>query len=197
MRYLVSCLLLFAAVGPAHAGPPTLKDANERLLRGNYAEARGLFEAAAKQNKVVAAIGINRAWQSEGQYDKALAVLDAALKDEPANADLLAHRAELLFLRGRWEDAEKAVQASLKQDKDQFLSHWVLAQLYRDRGDFKKSGEELLWFIRTYAKQGDNIRDPDQLLLVCRAELERARGDKRLVEQFDVVLNDLLTPLGK
>ena len=35
------------------------------------------------------------------------------------------------------------------------------------------------------------------LLLVCLAELERARGDKRLVDQFEVVLNDILTPLAK
>ena len=32
---------------------------------------------------------------------------------------------------------------------------------------------------------------------MCLAELERARGDKRLIDQFDVVLNDLLRPLAK
>ena len=80
------------------------------LLRGNYAEARDLFEELAKQpqHRASATLGIGRAWQSEGQYDKALAAVDSALKDLPASADLLAGRAEILYSRGRWDEAEKA-----------------------------------------------------------------------------------------
>ena len=83
------------------------------------------------------------------------------------------------------------------RDKEQFLAHWVLAQLCRDRGDFKKAGEELLWFVRAFAKHGDRLIEPDQILLVSLAELERSRWDRRLTDQFEVVLKDLLAPLAK
>jgi len=199
MRYFSACLLCGLALAPTHAGAPSLKDAQDRLLRGNYAEARELYEALAKEakHKIAAAVGISRTWQNEGEYDKALAVLDAAIKDAPTSAELLANRAELLYLRGRWDDARQAVNDALEQDQDQFLAHWILAQLHRDHGDFKKASEELVWFVRTFAKREGSLNDPDQILLVCLAELERARWDKRLLDQFEVVLHDLLAPLAK
>jgi cellulose synthase operon protein C len=199
MLYLRACLLIVFGVAPVDSGEPSWKDAQQRLLRGNYAEARELFEILAKQPqyKVAAVNGISRALQSEGEYDTALAVLDAALKDAPRSANLLAARAEVFYLRGRWDEAQKAAKDSLAVDQDQFLAHWVLAQLHRDRGDFKKAGEELIWFVRAFAKHEDSINDPDRIMLVCLAELERARWDKRLLDQFDVVLNDLLTPLAR
>jgi cellulose synthase operon protein C len=199
MRCVYAFWLILCALAPAPAGEPSLQDAQQRLLRGNYAEARELFEALAKkpQHKVAAAIGLSRTWQSQGEYYKAQGALDLALKENPTSADLLAHHGDLLFLRGRWEDSEKAAKDALSQHPDQFLAHWTLARLYRDRGDFKKAGEELVWFIRAYAKRDGNLNDPDQVLLVSLAELERARWDKRLIDQFEVVLNDLLTPLAK
>ena len=85
MRYLPLCLLSLLALAPAYGQPPTWKDAEQRLLRGNYAEARELFELLGKepQNKTAAAIGLCRAWQSEGGYDKALDIVDAAIKNDP------------------------------------------------------------------------------------------------------------------
>jgi len=199
MRYLWACLLCILAVASARGGEPSWKDAQQRLWRGNYTEARGLFETLAKEprHKIAAAIGISRTWQSVGEYDKALAVLGATLEDVPKSADLLAVRAELLYIRGRWDDAQKDAKDALTQDQDQFLAHWILAQLHRDRGDFKKAGEELVWFVRAFAKHEGSLSDPDRILLVGLAELERARWDKRLLDQFQVVLNDLLTPLAK
>src|SRR4051794_37074700 len=108
MRYLCACLLALNAVSLSHADGPTLQEARLRLLRGNYEEAREQYAALAKEPKhqVAATVGLSRAWRSEGEYDKALAALDAALKDHPKEADLLAGRAEILYTRGRWDDAE-------------------------------------------------------------------------------------------
>src|SRR5437868_2875011 len=114
MRYFCACLLALNAVSLAAAGP-TLKEARVRLLRGNYEEAREQYAALAKEPKhaIAAAVGISRAWQSEGEYDRALAALDAALKGHPKEADLLAGRADILYTRGRWDDAEKVAKDAL------------------------------------------------------------------------------------
>ena len=59
-----------------------------------------------------AAIGLSRAWDGEGQYDKSLLAIDSALKEAHDNADLQARRAEILYQRGRWEEAGKAAAAA-------------------------------------------------------------------------------------
>src|SRR5262249_10841725 len=134
MRYLSACLVALAAASLARAGGAPLKEARERLLRGNYGEAREHYADLAKDPKhpAAAAVGTSRAWQAEGQYDKALAALDTALKDNPKSADLHAARAEVLYARGRWDDAQDAARQALKISRDEnFLAHWVLARLHR------------------------------------------------------------------
>ena len=42
----------------------------------------------------------------QGDYEKASRVVDDALQDLAKNADLLAKRSEILYLRGQWEAAE-------------------------------------------------------------------------------------------
>jgi cellulose synthase operon protein C len=199
MRYLSAFLAIVCSVPSAHGQGVTLQEARQRLLRGNYAEARAHFEALAKDTKykVAATVGIYQCFLSEGEYDKALAVVDAALKADPDLAALETRRGEVLYLRGRWDDAEKALDGALSHDKEQFLAHWIRAQIYRDRGDLKKAGDDLVWFVRTFANRGENITDPEELLLVGLAEVERARWDKRLLDSFRVVLNDVWTPLFK
>src|SRR6185503_5519315 len=92
-----SLLLSLVCVSLVPAQGPTLKEARQRLLRGNYGEAQDLYTELAKQpqHRAVATIGLSRAWQSEGEYDKALAVVEAALKELPKHADLLARQAEV------------------------------------------------------------------------------------------------------
>ena len=187
-----------AGPGRGHLAPAqeaSLKEARERWLRGNYEEARELYQDAAKDAKLRngAAIGLSRCAQSIGEYDKALEAIDTALKASARNPDLLARRAELLHLRGKWEDAEKAADEAVKLKADCFLARWVLAQLYRDRGDMKKADAACRWFVRTFTDRSDNdkdITDPDELLLVGLAGAENARWNK-LSDQFEFILNDV------
>jgi len=201
MRYALAFFLALVGISQAVADAPTLQEARRRLLRGNYAEARALYTALAKEpaHRARAAVGLSHAWQSEGEYDKALEVLDAALKTLPADADLLAGRAELLYFRGRWEEALKAATQALNGDKDHFLARWIQAQIYRDRGELDRAEKELLWFVRTYTARSNNdqdITDPDQLLLVGLAGLEHARWH-HLSDQFDFILNEVYADAGK
>jgi tetratricopeptide (TPR) repeat protein len=195
MRLLAAWLLVISVSPLFAADAPTPATARQRWLRGNYAEARGQYEALAKdaKTKSLAVVGISRCWQSEGEYDKALAVVDSALKESARDAELLARRAELLFLRGRWKDADDAAAAALKISKDNFLARWVRAELLRDRGEQKKADDEMRWFVRTYSERSNadmDIKDPDELLLVGLAGAENARWHN-LSEQFRVILNDV------
>src|SRR5438876_5579900 len=75
MKYVSPCLCLLGMIVPAAAADgPTLKEARQRWLRGNYEEARGKYETLAQdaKQKVPATIGLSRALQSQGEYDKAL-----------------------------------------------------------------------------------------------------------------------------
>ena len=87
---LIACLTL---AGFVHA-QPTLKEARQEWLQGNYAEASEMFEALVKDAKQrhVATLGLSRALESQGEYDKAQQALEMLLKDTPKNAELIAAR---------------------------------------------------------------------------------------------------------
>jgi tetratricopeptide (TPR) repeat protein len=194
-KHLLACSFLLGFLPLVHAAPPTLKEARERWLRGNYGEARELFETLAKDDKLrpAATVGVSRVLESEGEFEKALEVVTAALKDHPKDARLLARQAELLYIRGRWDEAEKAANAAIEAHKDQFLARWVRAQIYRDRSDFKKADAECKWFVRTYSQRDDKddpIKDPEELVLVGLAGAENARWNN-LPDQFDFIVNEV------
>ncbi len=187
-RSLCASLILLGLVGVPEAafGEPTLKDARVRWLAGNYKEAEDQYKELAKkpQNQPAAAIGLSRALQSQGQYDEALSVL--MVEGHGKSADLQARRAELLYLRGRWDEAEKAAGLA---GKDHFLGRWVIAQVARDRGDLKKAEQEMAWFVKTYNAR-DDIKDPEDLLLIGLAAAERARWNK-IADEFQTILSDM------
>ena len=187
------------------ADAPTLQDARLRWLKGNYEESLSLYEDLAKDAKLKteATVGQSRALESVGEYDKALDVVEAALKDVPKEAPLLARQAELLYLRGRWDDAEKAANAAIDASKPEepahFLGRWVRAQIYRDRGDMTNADKEFRWFVRTYtdrSNKDDDIKDPEELLLVGLAGSENARWHG-LSKQFVFILQTLYVDAEK
>jgi tetratricopeptide (TPR) repeat protein len=201
MRATLSTCLLFLCTAGLTAKEPTLQEARLRWLKGNYAEALDLYKELAEKEKtrVDAALGISRCLQSEGEYDKALDTIDALLKDQPPAPRLLARRAELLYLRGRWDDAEKAAESALKGDKEQFLARWVRAQVWRDRGDLKKADAEFKWFVTTYSERVDTekeIKDPETLLIIGLASSENARWH-RLANEFEAILQDIYGDIRK
>src|SRR5205823_11782904 len=79
------CCLLSLCAHPGLAAGPTLAEARQRWLHGNYAEARALYEKLAKEAAgrdpkgsefTVATVGLSRSLQSTGDYDQALQVID-------------------------------------------------------------------------------------------------------------------------
>src|SRR5262245_33105221 len=181
MRYPAYAFLLAVAFAPLHAaGTPTedkkpdapagpLAAAKQRLQRGNHAEARAAFEELAKDPKTApaSAIGIATSWRAEGEYTKALTVLDDAIKAAADNPDLLAHRADLLFFLGKWDDALKDAEAALGKQEKHFLARWVRAQILRDRGDLATADTEVRWFVREYTAASNADKDITDPELLC------------------------------
>jgi cellulose synthase operon protein C len=182
----VLCLVLSAA-NLVEAGS-TLADARKSLLGGNYAEARAQYAALAGPERTKAIVGASQAYQEMGDYDNALAIVEAQLKSAPKEAALLARRAEVLYLRGRLDEAEQAARAALAAADGSFLAHWILGQVLRDRGELDKADEEFRWFVRAYNDK--DLTDPDELLLVGQAALERARVH-HLDDQYPFVLKEI------
>ena len=204
-KHLCAALLIAGAVACVAADAPSLHDARLRWLKGNYEEALSLYEDLAKDAKLKtdAIVGQSRALESVGEYDKALDVVEAALKDAPKEAPLLARQAELLYLRGRWDDAEKAANAAIDASKPEELAHFLgplgPRPVYRDRGDMAKADTEFRWFVRTYTERSnkdDDIKDPEELLLVGLAGTENARWHN-LSNQFAFILQTLYVDAEK
>jgi tetratricopeptide (TPR) repeat protein len=204
MRCLAAALLLCLVPAARAAdekpkGP--LAEARQRWLKGGYAEARELYEEKAKDEKfrTAATVGIARTFVSEGEHARALEVLDAALKDAEENPDLLAARADALYQTGDWDKALETAEAALKAKEEHFAARWVRARVYRDRGENKEADAEMRWFVRTYTRRSnadDDIKDPDELLIVGQAGAENARWHN-LPQQFKFILDEVYADVLK
>ncbi len=192
MKRLISvCLLVLCLPALAAAQSSSLKSARQRLLRGNVEEAASAYEALLSDPKlrVAAAVGLSRAYEAQGDYDRALTAVETALKADAGHADLLARRADLLFERGRWAEAGQAADAALAVEKQHLLARWVRARLLRDKGDVKKADSEFRWFARVYNET--TVKDADDLLLIGLATTEYSRWHKDLADQFNFIINEI------
>lgn len=195
MRFLTFFLMMASPlVGMAQQKTeyPALK---QRLQRGNYAEARAGYEELIKTEKPAPAAfaGLAACFRAEGQYSEALESLDTGLKAHPNHPDLLAHRADLFFFLGKWDDAAKDAEAAIKQQDANFLALWVRVRLLRDKGDIPAADKEVRWFVRKYTEAtnaGKDISDPDLLLIIGQAGTENARWNNR-PQQFSFILNEV------
>ncbi len=194
MNNVAAGVLVLVSAHLAWADASALKEARERWLRGNYAEAKSLYEKLTKDpaTQIPATIGLSKALQSQGEYDKAFEVVATALKAGP-NVDLLARRAELYYLRGDLEHASKDANLAIEMKPECFLGRWIQGRIYWDRADLKKADDAWRWFVRTYSERSskdNDIKDPDELYLVAMAGAENARWHS-LSDQFRFILTDV------
>jgi predicted Zn-dependent protease len=167
----------------------------QRLQRGNYAEALAGYDEYAKTEKAPAAfIGQAMCHRITGDFTKALDALDAGLKLTPDNPSLLAHRADVFYALGKWDDAAKDAEAAIKKQTDHFLARWTRARILRDKGDLAAADTEMRWFVKAYTDASNaekEITDADKLLIVAEAGIENAITHNK-PDQFKFVLNEVL-----
>lgn len=203
MRLLPSLALLFFATSAVVADPPKkwsagpLTEARERLLKGNYEEARTCFAEVAKQEPKLApqaAVGIAQTHREVGDYDTAKSVLDDALKNAADHPDLLAARADLEYELGKWDAAATDAAAAIKGKENQLLARWTQARVLRETGDLDAADKAIRWIVRHYTARSnadDDIVDPDELAVVAAAGAENARWHNAS-KQFAFILNEVI-----
>lgn len=198
------CALLAAVAfaAPASAQPKKwsagpLAEARQRLLKGNYEEARAAFEEMAKKDESLrpaCAVGVSQTYRQVGDTDKALAVLTDALKSAADHPDLLAARADLLYELGRWDEAARDADAAVAKKDAQLLARWTKARVLRDKGQVDEADKAIRWVVRHYTARSNadnDITDPDELLVVAFAGAENARWHN-LSRQFSFILNEVI-----
>jgi tetratricopeptide (TPR) repeat protein len=194
--FAVLAVAIFGSEGSAQPRPtgdyPALR---QRFQRGNYAEALTGYDEYAKSEKTPGAfIGQAACHRVAGDATKALDALDAGLKVSPDNPDLLAHRADLLYALGKWDDANTDAEAAIKKDGKHFLARWTRARILRDKGDLTAADTEMRWFVKAYtdaAAAEKEITDSDKLLIVAEAGIENATTHNK-PDQFKFILHEVL-----
>jgi cellulose synthase operon protein C len=196
-RTTLALLTLIMPVPAVVAQPkveyPALK---QRLQRGNYAEALAGYDEHAKADKPQPAAFLGQAacYRATGDSTKAFDALDAGLKVSPEHPDLLAARADLYYSLGKWDDATKDAEATIKKQADHFPARWVRARILRDKGDLTGADTEMRWFVKTYtdaANADKEITDPEKLLVVAQAGIENATTHNK-PDQFQFILKEVL-----
>ncbi len=175
--------------------PSPFVEADQRLHRGNYDEARDLYAELAKKDdklKPGAAVGTAETYRLAGEYTKALDILAAAVKESPKNADALAARGELLHELGNWDDAEKDIDAAIVSKADHARARWVKACLLRDRGKLDESKDAFRWLVRYYNDNPKFTADEHYYIGLGAVEFARwSTNPNQLREQFNLVANTL------
>ena len=192
---LVAFALLIASFAFADAKKPSalLAEARSRRLHGNVDEAREAYEKLSGDaaTKSAAAIGLAEIEKDGGNYREARERLDAAAKEDPKNAVLLAARAELLYFLGDWDAAEKDTDAALSIQKGLLAATWTKAKLLRERGKLDDAKELFRSFIRYYNDNQEKLTDGADFTLIAEGAAEFARWNKNS-KQFAFILNTLI-----
>ncbi len=205
LRPILSAFALLAvfAVAPAQKADPAKKpekppkpvnplaDADTRLHKGNYDEARELYAELAKKDEKLkpgAAVGIAESYKLTGDYTKALETLDAAIKESPKAADALAARSELLYELGRWDEAEKDADAAIAANADEARARYAKACLLRDRGKLAEAKEAFVWLVRYYNRKDTFTAREFLYIGLGAAEYARDTGNSK---QFSFIANTL------
>lgn len=115
-----------------------------------------------------------------GEYEKALREIDQALEESEKSGDL-GHKAELLSLLGREEEAvffyEKAIEAGLEKGQDYGYSYAKMADYFTDRKDYEGGIE---WFSRKNGKVKTKSRNHDNLDIIKFFYIRLGQWDKAL-----------------
>jgi tetratricopeptide (TPR) repeat protein len=176
------------------AGPADLRQARELWLKGSYEEAIEAFDRLREVDAVELAVGKFRCLMSLGRYDAAAKLVAESLVKAPKQPRLLAAQADLHLLHGRYAQAISAAEEALKSDDKTLAARWIKVQALAALARHEVIAGELEWFIRHY--NDAQPTDPDELLFIAQASAEYARRN-RLADEFDFILNELLTDAGK
>lgn len=203
-------LLIGMIVSSNHAAPSSnapapqqeIAAARDLLQTGKYSEAVDAFEKLrsrpdawgnAVRSKI--ALGLADSLASRGDYEQAIRLLVWTASFQGGEPDVWARLADLEFDRGRWIEAEAAIQRALAKNSEHLLARWIAARLDLARGKTEAGVEACKWFVDHYnARQAELDKNADSLVLIGQASeiyfRAKARGDD-LAQELNNVINGI------
>ena len=112
-------------------------DIDARIVSCSQFIARGKREN--KSNQIAAYISRASGYRANGDYDRALADLDKALRLDPKSAPALLERASIYDVKSEFDRAIADYDTVLKLDKDSLAVRSGRARAYRGKGEFDKA----------------------------------------------------------
>lgn len=130
------------------AALPHLALGNLYWIEQNTSAAILHFERAIELNSKLAVVMNNLAWllandPAHQDLDRALGLVEAALKERPDDASFLDTRGTILLKLGRHREALKDLEAALAGVRDRAGVHARLAAVYRELGDSAMADQHL------------------------------------------------------
>jgi len=134
-----------------------------------------------KSDRITAYINRASGYRARGDYVRALADLDEALRLDPKSAPALLERASIYHVKGEFDRAIVDYDAALKLDKDSAAAHGGRARAYSGKGDLEKALADLDEAVRL---------DPESASTrVDRGAIYLAQGDfDRAIVDYDAAI---------
>lgn len=140
--------------------------------------------------------------QQQGQHDAAIRTMQDLTKSQPHSPPVWCHYANVLYMEGKTEEAEKALQEAFRLQPDCAMAYFTRAMFRQNEGEVLGA---LLLFrkaLEAYPPEASGpIADTCEMIartelmfnrpVACRAALERAvnaqPGDQELRAQFEAM----------
>lgn len=169
---------------------------------GKYASAQEQYEKALSSAAIrdLAAhprisSGLADTLLSQGEIDRALAVLRGAALLRPSDPNLQAKIADILLQKGDWEGADAANARALAAAPNHLLARWNLVRLHEVRGQKDDAIQACRWFVEHHnANAGAHDSDSNALILIGQAAEKYFRAQAR-GEDLSQSLNDVINQI--
>jgi len=164
---------------------------------GQAAQAEEVYTSLLQQDPR-AQLGLLRTLEQGRKYDKALALIEAMLKRQPANLAMKTDHGSLLMRARRFAEAEKVLTDVLRADPGFRDALWNYAALLAERRETDKADEQLrklqaldperpeVPFRRAFNYlEARRIPEAEKILLDIRAALVAKKKEGREISQID------------
>lgn len=152
----------------------TLLLARAHEMTGAVELAEDRYDAAYKfaKGRANAAVAYAQFLQRRTEIDRAEAVIDRSLKQEPRNQALLAYMAQLKLVKQDWQGAEEIAAKLREVNKDNVLSDQILGRSYAGQNNLEKS-------LEAFEKAFENTpKGVNTLLALVRLHISKGEPEK-------------------
>ncbi len=124
---------------------------------------------------------------SIGQFDDAIALYDGLNEESPTWSCPWRHKGEACFIKGDYDEAEKAINKAIETRKEHYDAYIWLARVQKAKGEYDQALASIEEGFKYY---GEDIEDPEteapmQDVLLLKLELFKLAGKN---DEYDALL---------